>query len=157
MYRIIALLFIYCQIFAQKIEVYDIAIDKTDSIYLPDTIYCLYGTIVESENFNYFEWHIGTMTEKVHYFINDPNIVEVAHKDWDDDNIYYQKHVLFNYILYITDLNIEKYLGATNVIYIDTAGERITWQEHRDRVNLFDENFKIMMEIHEYYKKKNDK
>ena len=48
MFRIITtlfLLFISYQTFAQRIEIYDIAIDKTDTIDLPDTIYCLYGTI----------------------------------------------------------------------------------------------------------------
>ena len=160
MFRIITtlfLLFISYQTFAQRIEIYDIAIDKTDTIDLPDTIYCLYGTIEENKQYNYFEWHEGTTTEKVHYFINEPQIVEIAHEDWYDNEMYYKKHVSFDFILYITDGNIEEYLGATNVKYIDTTGKVITKDKHQGRITLYEDNFRIMMELQEYYKNKNKK
>jgi len=151
------LLFISFQTFAQRIEIYDIAIDKTDTIDLPDTIYCLYGTIEENKQYNYFEWYEGTTTEKVHYFVNEPIIVEIGHEHWRGNEMYYKKHVSFDFILYITDGNIEEYLGATNVKYIDTTGEVITKEQHQGRVTLYEDNFRIMMEIGEYIKNKNKK
>lgn len=141
-------LFNFLIVSAQNIRIQDISINKADSMQLPDTIYCVYGTIVSNSNYNYIDYYQGVMNEETHYFANQPRLQKIMYWMESSSEMETIDRIELTYSFYIFDENLKNYLDNVVVIYLDEEANVITKKEHEFRVNLFDNN---MQEIKNHY------